>query len=89
MTGLVKTGALTASPQVVNIAANMAPTTVTLNSVAAGRKIRLSASRSGDASTFFEPTVDGTATGSVSCAILSPMCWVEFTGTVGDTYEVV
>lgn len=89
MTGLVKTGALTATVQVVNIAANMAPSTITLNSVDASRKIRLSSSRSGAANTFFDPTVDGTATGAISCATLAPIVWVEFTGAIGDTYEVV
>ena len=89
MTGIVKTGALTAAVQLVNVALNMAPTMITLNSSDPSRAIRLSSSRSGAANTFFAPTVDGSAAGAISCATLAPVVWVEFTGAVGDTYEVV
>lgn len=89
MTGLVKTGVLTATTQTVSIASQMAPTTVTLNTTALLGAIRLSYSRSGDVATFAVPAAMITATGAISCAVLSPCCWVEFTGDIGDTYEIV
>lgn len=89
MTGIVKNGALTATTQMVSIASQMAPTTITLISGAGTRKIRLSTARFPAGETFFDPAVDGTAPGAISCAVLSPMCWVEFTGDIGNTYEII
>ncbi len=89
MTGLVKKGVLTATTALVSIAGNMPPTTITLLSGDPTRKIRLSSANFPAGETFYDPTVDGSAPGMSNCAALAPVTWVEFTGAIGDRYEVV
>lgn len=89
MTGMLKTGALTSTTQFVNVAAKYPPLTVTLNSTSGARGIRLSASRGGAANTFFAPDLDSDTPGAISTAVTSPAYWVEFTGNIGDVWEVL
>lgn len=89
MTGMLKTGALTSTTQLVNVATQPPPFTATLNSTAPTRGIRFSTSRSGAANTFFSPDIDGDTVGAISIAGMATVKWVEFTGAVGDIWEVL
>lgn len=88
MSGLLKTNPLTSTVQVISIGSQDPPISITLNSTAGNRGIRFSNSRSGAANTYYTPDIDAAPTGSISVAALAPVKWVEFTGNIGDIYEV-
>lgn len=88
MTGLVKTGVLTATTQVVSIGSQDAPMTITLTSTAPTRGIRLSAA-GGIANSWYSPDLDAEPVAAISVSVGSPVTHVEFTGNIGDTYRVL
>lgn len=92
MTGILIKAALTSTTQKVRVGLQNPPVNVTLNSTAPGRGIRFSTSDSGADNTFFSPSsgmYDAESVGAISWNALAPIKWVEFTGQVGDIYEVL
>ena len=88
MTGIVKTGALATTVQIVSIGSQDPPMTITLTSTSGTRGIRLS-DAGGIANSWYTPDLDSTTTASVSVSVGSPVTHVEFTGNIGDIYRVL
>lgn len=81
-----KTGTIPAGGvATVNVGGYPAPFTAALNSTAAGRAISYSASATG---TPITDTPDSSATGWIAYAFLAPVFSVQFTGNVGDVWEL-
>jgi hypothetical protein len=83
------TGTLTGTTATVAIPATavVVPTTLVLNSAAAGRAIQLSLDNGTTFLTAVTPT--GTATGQIYYVLNFPVTSVKFTGAANDTYSIL
>lgn len=85
-TRLIKGTLTSTTPVPVTVESLSCPFTVTLNSDAAGRKIRLSTNGRAE---FFEPSTDPSSTSTMLIVTVeSPVTDVEFTAEAGDTWAI-
>lgn len=74
--------------KVVPLAGATIPTTATLVSSSGVRRIRFS-SAADVAAHYFVPEYDASTTTMINAGIVAPVTFVEFTGAVGDPWEVL
>lgn len=79
-------GTLTDTSVKISMANAPIPATITLNSAAAGRAIKLGTN--GESGEFHTSTVDVTTATMQIVVVTAPISHVEFVGQVGDTWRI-